>query len=872
MRGKLPKTLEAGIEQLRKTSVRMGDSVCAEVFFCRLGMRQKISFRRGIYRKLRCVLPLCGAADPLAEYFNGVKMKKYKKTGKRNPLSREHSIEGDAVPRIHADIRQGLSEREVEERVRAGLVNRVTETPAKTTGQIIFGNIFTLFNLLNFALALLILLVGSYKNLLFMGVVISNTFIGIVQELRAKKTIEKLSLLSAPAAHAVRGGEKREIATDALVLDDILVLTAGNQVPADCIIREGEVEVDESILTGESVPLAKKPGEMLMSGSFLVAGTCRAAVEHVGDENYIAKLSKEAKRPRKTVSELMRSLNTIIKIVSFIIVPVGVLLFCNSYFFLDEPLDEAVVSAVAAMTGMIPEGLVLLTSVALAVGVVRLAGHKTLVQELYCMETLARVDTLCLDKTGTLTEGKMEVTAVIPIASGADVEGTMGNLLHACQDENATALALRERFPEKNDWKSVYAVPFSSARKWSAACFEGRGTYAFGAPDFILRDGYESIRGEVERHASTGARVLLLAGSPQRIEGQELPADMMPLAYLLLSDKIRPEAPEVLAYFKEQGVAVKVISGDNPLTVSEVASRAGLEGADRYVDAGTLLNEEMLEKAASEYTVFGRVTPEQKRVLIRSLKKAGHTVAMTGDGVNDVLALKDADCSIAMASGSDAARQVSQLVLLSSDFSNMPRVVDEGRRVINNIERASSLFLVKTLFSFILSLCFLFIPQGYPFMPIQLTLISVVTIGIPSFFLALEPNKKRISGSFLSHVFQKALPGAVTTVTGVLTAVFAGSALGLSDEQISTICVLAAGVSGLSVLLRVCLPFEWKRFCLFLGMVFLFILGIWIGAPLFSLVALPEGGMLLAGCICVGVYPFMAGIAWLLTRLRILKK
>ena len=790
---------------------------------------------------------------------------------KRNSLLRERLKEGNAAVRIQADIRQGLSEKEIEERVREGLVNRVTETPAKTTGQIIFGNIFTLFNLLNFALALLVLFVGSYKNLLFMGVVFSNTFIGIVQELRAKKTIEKLSLLSAPAAHVIRDGEKREIATDALVLDDVLVLTAGNQVPADCIIREGEVEVDESILTGESVPLIKKPGEMVMSGRFLVSGTCYAAVEHVGDDNYIARLSKEAKRPRKIVSELMKSLNTIIKIVSFIIVPVGVLLFCNSYFLLDEPLAESVVSAVAAMTGMIPEGLVLLTSVALAVGVVRLAGHKTLVQELYCMETLARVDTLCLDKTGTLTEGKMEVTAVFPIDNGADVEKMMGNLLHVCRDENATALALRERFPERDEWKSVSVVPFSSARKWSAASFDGEGTCCFGAPDFVLRDGYESIRASVEHYASTGARVLLLAKSTKMMEGQELPADMEPIAYLLLSDKIRPEAPEVLAYFKEQGVAVKVISGDNPLTVSEVASRAGLEGADRYVDAGTLVGEEMLEKAASEYTVFGRVTPEQKRVLIQSLKKAGHTVAMTGDGVNDVLALKDADCSIAMASGSDAARQVSQLVLLSSDFSNMPRVVDEGRRVINNIERASSLFLVKTLFSFILSLCFLFIPQGYPFMPIQLTLISVVTIGIPSFFLALEPNKKRITGSFLSHVFQKALPGAITTVTGVLVAVFVGGALGLDDAQISTICVLAAGVSGLSVLFRVCLPFEWKRFLLFLAMVFLFILGVFIGAPLFSLVPLPGKGLLLAACICALIYPFMAGVAWLLTRLRVLK-
>lgn len=787
-------------------------------------------------------------------------------------MLRIRAPEKGAVNRIQADLHIGLSENEIEERVRAGLVNQVTETPEKTTGQIVFGNIFTLFNLLNFVLALLVFFTGSYKNLLFMGVVISNTLIGIIQELRAKKTIEKLSLLSAPVAHCVRNGKKQEIDVSELVPDDVIILTSGNQVPSDCLIREGEVEVDESILTGESVPLMKKPGELLMSGSFLVSGICYASVEHVGDENYIAKLSKEAKRPRKMVSKLMKALNTIMKIVSFIIVPVGILLFMKAHFLFHEPISESIVSTVAAMIGMIPEGLVLLTSVALAVGVIRLARHQTLVQELYCMETLARVDVLCLDKTGTLTEGKMEVTSVIPILDGVDTQTIMGNILRVSRDENATSLALRDRFPERDDWKEIGSVPFSSERKWSAVSFQGEGTYLFGAPDFILRGEYDKVKEETESYAASGARVLLLAKSEEPLEGQTLPSHIVPLAYFLLSDKIRPEAPETLAYFKRQGVDIKVISGDNPLTVSEVALRAGLEGADRYIDASTLDGEEMLDRAVSRYTVFGRVTPEQKRELIRSLKKSGHTVAMTGDGVNDVLALKDADCSIAMASGSDAARHISQLVLLSSDFSNMPRVVDEGRRVINNIERASSLFLVKTIFSFILAICFLFISQNYPFMPIQLTLISVVTIGIPSFFLALEPNKNRIQGNFLSNILLKALPGALTTVAGVLTAVLAGAAMGLSDAQVSTICVLIAGVSGLSVLFRVCLPFEWKRFLLFLAMAALFLMGVTFGGAIFSLVFLPGKALLLAAISCGLVYPVMAGISWILAQLSIFKK
>lgn len=722
----------------------------------------------------------------------------------------------------------GLTSAQVEKQFERGLYNKQPKSQTKTVGQIIKDNTLTLFNFLNIILAIMVIAVGSYKNALFINIVIINTVIGIIQEIKAKKTIDQLSLISQPHTQVIRDGKEEEIEIDKIVLSDILILTAGKQIPSDARVVSGEIEVNESLLTGEADSIIKKVGDTLLSGSFVVAGQAYVRVDKIGNDNYASKITLDAKKARKPNSEIMRAMNLIMKVIGFTILPIGVFLLIGQMTIENSSFYQSVISTVAALIGMIPEGLVLLTSIALAVGVIRLGRYKTLVQELYCIETLARVDVLCLDKTGTITEGVMEVKSIDLINNIKDPAKALRALVNTLKDDNSTFLAIKDSFSgERPKWNATKIVPFSSARKWSGANFGSEGTYIMGAPEFILGDDYDQYKDKIEGYASQGNRVLMLGYSDETFEGEnELPQKITVIALLLLADKIRKEAKKTLEYFASQGVEIKVISGDNPLTVAEVAGRAGLNNASHFVDATTLKTDDDVIEASGQYTVFGRVTPGQKRVLVNALKSAGHTVAMTGDGVNDVLALRDSDCSIAMASGSDAARQVSQLVLLDSNFSSLTKVLMEGRRVINNISRAASLFLVKTIFSFLLAVIVIMANEGYPFIPIQLTLISTVSIGIPSFFLALEPNKSRMSGNFLEKVLRKALPGALTIVLNIVVAMIIGGLIQLSNEEISTMACLLTGVAGLIILYGVCQPMNIQRNILFWSMTIIFAIAI----------------------------------------------
>ena len=733
----------------------------------------------------------------------------------------------------------GLTDAEVRQRIEQGLVNHNSDIKSKSIKRIVLENLITPFNILNFVLAVMILIVGSYKNLLFMGVIICNIFIGTVQEIRAKKTIDKLSLIAEPKAHVIRDGIKQAIAIHDIVMDDITFLGAGNQVCSDVVVIEGECEVNESLLTGESEPVLKQPGDHLLSGSFIISGNCHARVEHVGKDNYAAQITDNAKYVKKPNSEIMRWTNRIIKYIGFTLIPVGIALFCKQVFISHQGFNDAIVGVVAALIGMIPEGLILLTSVVFAVSIIRLSQHKTLVQELYCIETLARVDVLCLDKTGTITEGTMEVTDVLPLhdTTNEELNIALGSLIHALEDDNPTFNAVKTYCDQYDKLTCNHIVPFSSARKWSGASFDENGSYIFGATEFILKDSspYQEI---IKEYSEKGQRVLMLAHSPHQIQDKELPAEIHPMAFLFISDKIRAEAPDTLAYFAEQGVDIKIISGDNAITVANIAKKAGLKTAEQYVDATTLQTPEEIKEAAQKYSVFGRVTPQQKLDLVKALKEQGHTVAMTGDGVNDVLALKESDCSIAMASGSDAARTVSQLVLLDSNFASMPKILKEGRRSINNLQRSSSLFLTKTIFSTINAILFIFLHFDYPFQPIQLTLISALTIGAPSLILALEPNKERIKGKYIVNVIRKSIPGAMTMVFNIVALAIVCSFIHFNSTEISTLAVMITGFAGLLVLLKVSLPFNWIRCALFFTMLGAFIFAIFILKDLFSLASI----------------------------------
>ena len=742
-----------------------------------------------------------------------------------------------SIPVLNADVSEGLSPQEVKLRQSNGLSNKTPPTNTKTERQIVKENVFTFFNFIFISLAIALVLVGSFKNLMFLLVAVANTIVGIFQETRAKRAVDKLTLVAAGQAKVIRSGQRVPMRTDLLVRDDIVEFAAGDQICADGIVRDGHLQVNESLLTGEADAIIKNPGDTLKSGSFVISGRGRVQLTHVGSESYAAKLAAEAKRNvRSTKSEMMKSLTKLITVVGIALVPLGIVLFLRHYLdvFQGLPLRESVESTVAALIGMIPEGLYLLTSVAIAVSCLKLAQGRVLVQDMNCIETLAHVDILCVDKTGTITEPTMEVTDIFPLISERftyeDIEKILAAFYYGEEPDNETSRAMALQFGEQSSWRAIKRIPFSSSTKWSAADFAEHGRYVIGAPEFVMGHRYDTIRSNAEPWSARGCRVLLLAAYDAVLDSQLDPDKVTPIALIYLTNLIRPDAQETFRYFKEQGVSIRVISGDNPITVSEVASRAGIEHAERYVDASSLHSERDYADAVRHYTVFGRVTPEQKRFLVRAFQKQGHTVAMTGDGVNDVLALKDADCGIAMASGSQAASQVAQIVLLNSQFSAMPHIVAEGRRVINNIQRAASLFLVKNIFSFVLTILLMFIDMPYPLQAIQLSLISTLTIGIPSFFLALEPNYARVEGKFMRNVIRRAMPGGLSNILLVLLAGLFTSTFGLPDAHLNTITVWVLSVVGLVTLYHVSVPFTRLRLTIWISMTV---------ATLFSLLVIP---------------------------------
>ncbi len=706
----------------------------------------------------------------------------------------------------------GLTDPQIAHRISAGQINGEQDSNTKSVKQIITQNIFTFFNLLNIALGFLIFLTGSYKNCLFLGVIFFNIIIGIAQEIRAKKIVDKLSLVSAPKAVVLRNGAAKEIPTAEIVKDDLMILTSGRQICSDCIVTEGECEVNESLITGESDPVPKKVGDEMMSGSFVISGKVKARVHRVGNENFASKITAGAKYLKKNNSVMLKALDTIIKVLAVCIVPVAIGLFVNSIIISEQPTDRAIVSTAAALIGMIPEGLYLLTSVVMAVSTIRLATHKTLAQDMYCTETLARVDTLCLDKTGTITEGKMRVEDVEPLLKNFPVDKALTAFAEVMGDDNPTFNAVKENWganKEDSIPKPVKTVPFSSARKWSAAEF-GEGSLVFGAPEFVLREEYEGIRKKCEAAQNEGLRVLVLACSKEGLGEGTLPLGLKAAALIFIGDIIRKEAPETLKYFEKQGVDIKIISGDNPVTVSRIANKAGVKNSSHTVDM-SLLSDKEIPEAAEKYTVFGRVSPDQKLLLVKALKAAGRTVGMTGDGVNDVLALKEADCSIAMQSGSDAARSVSNLVLLDSNFASMPLVVAEGRRSVNNLQRSGTLFLTKTIYSTILAFIFIFMPIPYPFQPIQLTLISTLSIGTPSFLLALQSNTDIIKGGFIRNIMRISLPQGIATALCVIISAVVCECLDFSTEAMSTVTTYAVTAVSFFTVSRVLKPVKpWK--------------------------------------------------------------
>lgn len=775
--------------------------------------------------------------------------------------------------RYRPDHQTGLTAQQVQEHRMHGWTNQPVDPPSKTTKEIIQENVFTYFNLIFLVLAVLLCLVGSFRDLTFLPVIVLNTLIGIIQETRAKKVLDNLTMLNAPHAMVIRDGKKSQINAEDLVIDDIVIFEAGNQVCADAEVCAGEVQVNESLLTGELDEITKRKGDQLMSGSFIVSGQCHARLDKVGADSYISRLTLEAKAMQNTEqSEMIRSLDKLVKWVGVAIIPIGIILFIQAFVFQGEGFRSSVTSMIAAVIGMIPEGLYLLASVALAVSSIRLAQKKVLLHDMKCIETLARVNVLCVDKTGTITENTMEVQDVIPTKEYEEGElrplsELLGDFTAAQSSDNITMEAMKRYFKIASGKKAVAKTGFSSASKYSSVTFE-EVSYVLGAPEFVLKEQYENYEEAISAHASKGARVLVFGTAKEEPDGKPLKEAVTPLAYVLLANPIRQEAKETFTYFAEQGVEVKVISGDNPLTVSEVAKEAGIAGAERYVDASTLHTEEEMRAAVLNNAVFGRVTPNQKRKFVQILKEEGKTVAMTGDGVNDVLALKDADCSIAMASGSDAAAQASQLVLLESDFSCMPEVVLEGRRVVNNIQRSASLFLVKNIFSFLLSLVSFVFMFTYPLEPSQISLISMFTIGVPAFFLALEPNKNIIKGHFLTNVFLKALPAALTDVLAVGALVIFGRTFGVSSADISTAATMLLSIVGFMILYTISAPMNVLRGVILGGcIVGLLFCSIFLN-DLFAITGMTTKCVMLFVVFAIATEPVLRYLTWLIGKLR----
>ena len=733
---------------------------------------------------------------------------------------------------------QGLTQAEVEARIADGQVNAIQDSSNRSVKDIVMGNTLTFFNFINIVLLALVLSVRSYKNMLFIFIIIANTLIGIFQEIKAKITLDKLKILTVSHVDVIRDGVKKSITVSELVKDDVILLKSGGQIPADGVILDGEVDVNESLLTGESDSIHKTCGSKVLSGSFVTSGKAMCLLTEVGHDCYMEKLSSEAKQFKRYKTELQRNLDTILKFISIIIVPLGIILFAKQYWISGSTYEQAALDTVAAVLGMIPEGLVLLTSVALALGAVRLARRSTLVRELFCIETLARVDTLCLDKTGTITEGHLCVQGEESVKEDVDLEQLMGRMVSALGDENETFQALRQHYKRNQSTNTKLVLPFSSERKFSGVVFEGEGTYLMGAYQFIFPQADPAVLEKIAEYASQGLRVLTVAHSPNEMTDYTLAEDFEIVGFVFMTDVVRKNAPDILGYFEEQGVDLKVISGDDPVTVAAIAARAGLKDADKYIDATTIHTDEEMEDAILKYSVFGRVTPKQKQQMVRLLKQNGRTVAMTGDGVNDVLALKDADVSIAMASGSEAAKNTANLVLLNSDFASLPHIVNEGRRVINNIKAAASMFLIKTGFSVLTALLTIIVGQNYPFQPIQLSVINGCAVAIPTMLLQLEPSFQKVNKHFFREVLRMSMPAAIT-ITAMITIINnIGHSIGTPREMLSTVCVLATGWVYLITLRQVYSPMTgYRKFVIYL-MQTAYLVAMVIGQRIMELVGL----------------------------------
>ncbi len=727
------------------------------------------------------------------------------------------------VERFEPQPTAGLNEQQLRLRQAQGLTNKSVASATKTTGDIIKENVFTYFNAIFIVLAILLMVVGSFRDLTFMIVITSNAVIGIVQELRAKKVLDELSLIGRAKVCVIRSGEKIQLDSEELVLDDCVRLEAGAQIPADATLLRGSVSVNEALLTGEADEVVKHVGDELLSGSFIVSGSCIARLEHVGADSYISKLTLQATKTKEgELSEMIRALDRLVKVVGVLIIPIGLTLFIQQYVISGNTLKDSVTSMVASVLGMIPEGLYLMATVAMAVSAARLATRKVLIHNMKCIETLARVNVLCVDKTGTITEPRMcveRVESLLESFEGHAPQEWLSALVHAQATDNITMEALKEYCTAKPDGIAVQALQgFSSKTKYCGAVLDGH-TFVLGAPEFVLREEYAKLEQRISDHAKSGSRVLVFAAYDGVLDGGALQGKATALSFVMLANPIREGARETFAYFEKQGVQIRVISGDNPVTVSKVATEAGIAHAEKYVDAATLDTPDKLSAAATKYVVFGRVTPDQKRALVRAMKAAGETVAMTGDGVNDVLALKDADCSIAMASGSEAASQVAQLVLMDSDFSKMPSVVAEGRRVVNNIERAASLFLVKNIFSMLLSIFSVCMVLEYPLEPAQISLISMFTIGIPGFIMSLEPNKDRIQGKFLTKVIKRALPAGLTDFLVVSAMVLFCQEFSVNEADVSTACTIIVAIVGFMILYKIASPMNRLHWCMLIGVI-----------------------------------------------------
>ncbi len=770
-------------------------------------------------------------------------------------------ISRSPLPVIEADYINGLTDAEAEQRKLAGYANTPVNPPVKSVGRIIRDNIFTYFNIIYLVIAACLIAVGSFNHLNFLLVILCNTAIGIYQELKAKKVLDEMNLIAAPRTTAVRSGAETVIPDSELVRDDIITLTSGSQASADGVVIHGEASFNESLITGESDEIVKRPGDRIISGSFAVSGKVWVRLDAVGRDSFVSQLTLNAKKMRKNQPRgMMKSLSLMVKIIGIALIPMAAAMMFKEMRFVDPPapLQSAVENTAGALLGMIPEGLYLLTSVALAVSVMRLAKKQTLAHDLGCIETLARVDVLCVDKTGTITENAMKLTDISPVThpdgsvcDRAAAEQLISDFAANMSDDSLTMSALKNQLQAKSPRPAAQIVGFKSSNKYSAVSFGENENYVLGAPEFVLRGDYAVYRSQIDSFADSGYRVLVFASYGGVLDGGPLTAKALPLALVVFANSIRKEAPETFSYFSKQGVKVKVISGDSPITASNAAKAAGIDDADLYYDCNLARSDEELASAASEYTVFGRVTPEQKRTLIRALKAQGHTVAMTGDGVNDVLAMKEADCAIAMASGSEIASQVSHLVLLDSNFASMPAIVAEGRRVINNIERSAALYIVKNIFSLVMALLSIFFTFQYPLTPAQMSLVSMFTIGIPSFFLALQPNKSLVKGDFLKNVINRALPAALTDVVVIIGCVLFRIAFDLDPAQISTVSALLLGVVGLIMLFNVCRPFNLFRTIIFFSMIIGFILGALLLPGFFALTPFGFGPALILAVFSV---------------------